>query len=497
MRLLVAAICLCSLSQPVHAADFFCATVACLVDSMLRARATPEADTITLTQPVFTFATVNNTTLGATALPLVTTDVLIKGNGARLERAAGAQCFRFFAVSKGRLTLRDMELTRGCGDQEGGAIVGRKSALELSRVRFVLNSALDGGAIALEEGSLLSISNEFLGNGLDDNERSTGGAVKLTGAAAVFNLATFTANAAFPGLGGAVTAWHGSTVDFNGVVRGNRARHGGAFHVYASTLRISGSRIENNTAILTGGGIRLEDSALEMSSSTVAANRTTSTGSVGGGISLSTPLRSVIRNSAIFLNTAGRRGGGLEMGALVTDTENLRIYNTTIARNRADYGGGIALSGRARAQLFNVTLARNNADIGDAIASFDGAFAFTINSIIGNDELRTEASNCFAELEPAVRAAVSWGYNIGEDASCDLIQVGDRQSISAGLGSFTSTTDPGRNHFPIGLGGPAVNAGNSYVCMSTPDLSRDQLGTLRSDGRCDIGAIEFWLDVLP
>lgn len=501
---LVAGICLYSPSQPAGAATFSCGSVSCLVAAIERAQLTPESDTITLTAPVFTFTAVDNTSMGPTALPLVTTEILIQGSNkderAQFVRDPSAQCFRFFAVSKGgRLILRDMELARGCA-REGGAILSRQASVELSRVRFVSNSAEHGGAIDLEDGSLLAISNEYFNNGMND-ERATGGAVKLMRATAVFNLATFTANDAFPGLGGAIAAMQDTTVDFNGVVQGNRARHGGGLWVQDSNLRVSGARITNNRAILSGGGIQLTDgSTLDMSSSTVAFNRTGPGPSFGGGgIALIGPpadRTSVIRNSAIFGNQTSRRGGGLEVSASLGG-EHLRIINSTIANNSAEHGGGIAMSQRARVLLLNATVARNAADIGDALASFDFAFAFAMNTIIGNDGFGTEASNCWAELGPvAVRAAVSWGFNIGEDGSCDLTQFADRQSLSAGLGLFTSTAEPGRGFFPIGLGGPAVNAGNTLVCATTPDLSRDQLRKMRDDGHCDIGAIEFRLDVL-
>jgi hypothetical protein len=502
MRLLLAGICLCALSLPARAIDFSCSTVACLIDVMRAANFTPGADTITLTQPVFTFSEGASTTMGPTALPVVTTEILINGGGARLDRDPSSQCFRFFSVLQGgKLTLRDMELARGCGGGEGGAILGRQASLELSRVRFVSNSAEHGGAVFLTDGSLLAISSEWFDNG-SDGDNATGGAVHLERSAAVFNLATFSFNRAFPGLGGTIAALSGNTIDFNGVVRGGSARHGGGFYIRGSTLRLTGARIENNFAILSGGGIKLEtESVLEMSSSTVASNRTTfAPGAQGGaGIAITgapADRTSVIRNSAIVGNATSRHGGGLQISAHL-GSDHLRIINSTIANNQAERGGGLSMSDRARVLLLNTTVARNVADIGDAAASFGGAFAFTMNTIIGNDGLGLEAGNCWAQLGPAVRAVVSWGYNIGEDSSCDLTQFGDRQSISAGLGTFLRTTEPGGDFFPIGLGGPAVNMGNNLVCTTTPDLSRDQLGTLRRDARCDIGAIEFWLDVLP
>jgi len=61
-----------------------------------------------------------------------------------------------------------------------------------------------------------------------------------------------------------------------------------------------------------------------------------------------------------------------------------------------------------------------------------------------------------------------------------------------GLGVFTDDGTPGRGHFPLLKGSPAIDKGNDDVCPLT-----DQLENPRVDGdgdgvvTCDIGAFEF------
>lgn len=72
------------------------------------------ADTIVLTNSTFTLTAVNNSTLGDTGLPVISSEIIIEGNNSTIERDSGASDFRLIAIdSAGALTLEDTTLTGG------------------------------------------------------------------------------------------------------------------------------------------------------------------------------------------------------------------------------------------------------------------------------------------------------------------------------------------------------------------------------------------------
>jgi hypothetical protein len=89
-------------------------------------------------------------------------------------------------------------------------------------------------------------------------------------------------------------------------------------------------------------------------------------------------------------------------------------------------------------------------------------------------------------------SVTSLGHNLIETtAGCDIIpQATDLVGQDPLLGVFTDEEVPGRGHFPLMPGSPAISAADADVCPFT-----DQLGQPRG-GVCDIGAIEFQATIL-
>lgn len=121
-------------------------------------------DTIVLAAGVYPMASIVNDLdnyIGPAGTPIVTSRIVIEGNGARLERTAGAPALRAFVVgSTGSLTLRDVHVKGfaaqggrgvfggGGGLGAGGAIYVHEGLLTVERGTFEGNSATggDGGA---------------------------------------------------------------------------------------------------------------------------------------------------------------------------------------------------------------------------------------------------------------------------------------------------------------------------------------------------------------
>jgi hypothetical protein len=129
-------------------ASYTAARVGELIDAINAANLTAEADTITLAAGrTFTLTAVDNTTDGATGLPVITAgeDLTIIGNGATIERstATGTPAFRLSRVESGAaITLEHLTLQGGLTDWSGkGGAVLNAGSLKLEDVVVQQNTA--------------------------------------------------------------------------------------------------------------------------------------------------------------------------------------------------------------------------------------------------------------------------------------------------------------------------------------------------------------------
>src|SRR5262249_28880128 len=131
--------------------NYTAATVPDLIADINAANAAGGSNTITLVAgTTFTLTAVNNTTEGATGLPVITANdsLTIAGNGDTIERstAKGTPAFRLLDVAAGAsLTLNNLTLQGGLAfgggvSAEGGAIYNQGTLL-LNGVTVQNNSA--------------------------------------------------------------------------------------------------------------------------------------------------------------------------------------------------------------------------------------------------------------------------------------------------------------------------------------------------------------------
>lgn len=481
-------------SSAAVADDFPCANTACLVAAINSANATPAQDTITLESGlIYQFETAANRTLQPTALPLITTPIVIRGNGALLHRNPTLECkplsdnwgsFALIAVAQGgHLIVENLQMRWGCGRQ-GGAIHNR-GTLELYGVLVEDNDAFAGAGVYSESARLIARSSQFRVNTVLGSS-GRGGGISVVRGQAELNLCDLIENQAPQGGGLAATS---ATVTYNGAARANRAVHGAGILALNSQLTLSGARLTQNTAGLNGGGITAEFSRLDITDTRIERNVA---GGEGGGLDIhaveSSGAWSTIRSSSIVRNEA-RDGGGLS----VTGTIGLLvIVNTTIAQNKAfRFGGGLQAGSGANVFVFHSTLASNDSMSGSSVASTSATARTELSgSILGMPAIAGQPI-CWAGFAAGASLPVSSGHNIGEDGSCNLIHPRDRVAMLAGLLPPRDTGRPGGWHFPLGISSIARDAGNFTACGGLPELRFDQLGGLRSDLMCDIGSIEF------
>ncbi|MBX7219709.1 MAG: glycoside hydrolase [Blastocatellia bacterium] len=179
-------------------------------------------DTIVLApESTYTFTGVNNFVFGPNALPAITSNIVIEGNGATITRS-GATNFRFFYVSSGlstaaigTLSLRNLTLSNGrvvggaggnraAGGAGMGGAIFNQGALDLQNVLLNGNAAV-GGAGGPNTGSGVGGGTSGGGGmGQDAGGTGTGG-----------------------GMGGAITGFAGGTGGAGGASNATASGGGG------------------------------------------------------------------------------------------------------------------------------------------------------------------------------------------------------------------------------------------------------------------------------
>jgi hypothetical protein len=229
---------------------FSAATVSDLIADINAANRQGGANTIALTAPIsspYVLTAVNNTTDGATGLPVIAANdnLTILGNGDAIARstATGTPAFRLLDVASGAsLTLDNLTLQGGLAAGSNTTAGGQKSA--------------EGGAIY------------------------SYGALVLNGVTVQNNAARGTGMAAFGGgvfVGGGTATLTGDTLDYNQVVGGIGAPGfngiplglGGGLYVTSATVSMFNDTLEFNSANFIGGGLYIHSGTVCLDAYTV------------------------------------------------------------------------------------------------------------------------------------------------------------------------------------------------------------------------------------
>ncbi len=203
----------------------------------------------------------------ADRLPPITSEITILGNGYTIS---GDDRFGIFEVDGGRLTIKDVTLTRG-STRAGGAInIKNGGAVTVENVTFIENVATDGGAIATEHyNSRLDVRNSsFLINRADEN----GGAIFANGGIVNISDSAFKANLAVYH-GGALHGAEGQVSVSNSTFAVNLAVEGGGIYVSGAETTLTHLTLMNNRASqIRGAGIYKEAGLLYLRNSIVAGS---------------------------------------------------------------------------------------------------------------------------------------------------------------------------------------------------------------------------------
>ncbi|MFD5424869.1 hypothetical protein [Streptomyces sp. NPDC127084] len=252
--------------------------------------------------------------LDGSGLPRITQPISIFGHGATIARAANAEQFRIFDVGAGGdLKLRRLTVTRGKtveGEDAAGIRVSPAGRLELNDVNVTENST---GHIANDDaGGLLNEGIATVRNSVfHRNSSRDGAAIYNQSGKMEITHTEITGNAA-DSVDGFGAVYNSGSMKFrNGLIGNNTGNDGGGVH-NDGVLEIEKSAIAHNFAVLEGGGIESDAGPL------------------------------YLRDSLIEGNTAGERGGGLDLTEPAT-VEGTKIVDNVVTSTEAT-GGGVYVS---------------------------------------------------------------------------------------------------------------------------------------------------------
>lgn len=238
------------------------------------------------------------------------------------------------------------------------------------------NTAANAGGLFLWNNSSADLNNsEVSGNKATGN----GGGVYIydaTCSLTTSNGTVFRENSGYRG-GGIFSSGGTVTVEDSTFEKNTATDDGGAIAATQnSSLTVRNSKVLENKAADTAGGILAEKSTLEVTDSIIDGNRA----SVGGGLYISDidapgetkedkPEHTITRTE-ITNNTADGQGigGGIYLGAQkLTITDSKLTGNNTISKNGQTQGGAIVAYSPGDFTLDNTLIQGNTADVGGGI----------------------------------------------------------------------------------------------------------------------------------
>ena len=259
----------------------------------------------------------------------------------------------------------------------GGGIYAASGVTVTSKnTKFLDNTANSGGGILLYLNSSADLNNSEVGG---NKATGNGGGVYVydaTCSVTASNGTVFRENSGYRG-GGIFSSGGTVTAEDSTFEKNTATDDGGAIAATQnSSLTVRSSKVLENKAADTAGGILAEKSTLEVTDSIIDGNRA----SVGGGLYIADidapgetkedkPEHTITRTE-ITNNTADGQGigGGIYLGAQkLTITDSKLTGNNTISKNGQTQGGAIVAYSPGDFTLDNTLIQGNTADVGGGI----------------------------------------------------------------------------------------------------------------------------------
>lgn len=388
------------------------------------------ADTIVLTGGTYTYSAEYGTG-SRSALPGISSEITIEGNGSTISRTGTSDEFRILGVGPGGdLTLNAVTISGG-DTSLGGGLFNR-------------------GTLTLNDSSVSS------------NAARAGGGI--------LNLGSLTVNR--------------STVSGNSAMKGGGIAAGYDEYLYNVNTTLNDSTVSGNTATSWGGGVynyaKYSGSELTLNSSTVSGNSATFR---GGGIANSSSFYGTVimtlNDSTVSGNTA-QSGGGILNAQSFYGWARMSLNNSTVTGNSADTGGGI----------FNQEYYYDSTELNMNQSLVSGNSASTGQEISNGATINANAHNLFGHSSQTNAAAFN-GFTPG---AADISATSDGTNPTA-LNNIldTSLANNGGATLTHALvsGSPAVDASPTGEPVDQRGVARPLDGDGISGAAYDIGAVEL------
>jgi len=420
----------------------------------------------------------------------------------------GAPLIRVGA-SSGEVFMSNMTIRNSDGILGGAILVETGADVLFRNMSFLNNFAVAGGAITVSANANVRMRDCFF---RDNRASSDGGALFALGGSDV-NMAGCTLNSNEAGDdGGAISVFggtltlregcvldsneaevHGGSVMLDGgaqgvfdnlvILRSNAFENGGGVALIGSTLRSTSSRYQSCTSGAVGGGIDVRDGSLLVSrGDTVRRCEALS----GAGIGVFESELEMFRGE-LFANLGVNFGGGLYVAAINARSEAI-VYNMNIHFNEAQFGAGVRVSSSAVAgstpqavALFVNSLVHHNSGTspfgsgGISVIEFTGGGIQTVvevvNSVVtANEGGVTNGIRGINAPRIDIKNSIVWDNN-GLDVSNDVPRTNASHSIFGQTAFFPGpgniNADPmflvpgGGVDFRLDSGSPAIDAGRN------------------------------------
>lgn len=527
-------------TSPAAAADGLCSLIEAIENANADSGLHPDCaagsgvDTITLAAgATYLLTAVHNITDDGNGLPVVSSQMVIDGQGAEIVRELGSPSFRLFYVGPGgSLTLNRVTVRGGAvnlaGPGLGGGGIYSAGTLHLVDATVQNNqSGGNGGGISLQ-GGMTSLTNSTVqqnsaaaaGGGI----RNRNGTLRITDSTIQNNQST---NDDDSSMGGGISneaVFVDATLEMTGtLVAGNSVNGlggGGINNLAASnstaSTTIVRSTIRDNLAPGVdhteglGGGIQSSffrgsgnaTASLTITGSTISGNQAVNGGGISSAIDFSNNLTTRLRMTQSTVSGNVAEGNEFTVGnggGVYIVNGDAEISNSTLSGNQANgsgnlsaVGGGLAsfgLSAPSQVTLVNTTLQNNSAaGAGGALANISVNFPAVLevaNSAIGSNPAPGSLA-CF-NLGGLL---TSLGNNLDQGTSCPFTLPTDLPGTNPALAPLLNSGGPTATHRPL-PGSPLLNSADPGRCAAAPVSGVDQRGVTRPQGvGCDIGAVE-------
>lgn len=269
------------------------------------------------------------------------------GNTETVNTITGGANGLFEMHSGLNLTLENVVVGGTASAKAAHIIVPESATLTLRNATLQYFSGSQGGAVHVNNGTLIATGSTFANN---SNTSDWGGAIGIWGGTVNISNSTFTGNTS-KNSGGAIINYKADTngvgTSKNGAVgtltltncvftNNTTSEHGGAVAAWSGgTTTITGCTFESNIAKTNGGAVHVRDGhTITIDNCTFTSNEATS--SHGGALYYLGSKQLTVRNST-FTGNAGTEGGAISADG------NLNVSGTKFISNRATTGGAGAV----------------------------------------------------------------------------------------------------------------------------------------------------------